>query len=561
MTEPLTVNVIYRFRMTYMFGELLEAKESKVFVRNATGFVRDFGALDALLFSSAMVFALIFTTVQFAWFYGNTGGANLPLALVVAAIPFIFLMVSYWAIAVVMPRTGNDYVWVGRIFHPSIGFAWGLLYMFIVLFVAFVGAGVAPFSYAFSISLTTLGLIANSSTLTNLGNFLGGTTGTFELSIVLTFIFAAFSIFGSRFIKGLMYGSWVAALVGIALMWYILSTVNPQTFASNWNALLVPSLGNNATYQALQSSGMAAGFVGQVAPSGFTAIAGALPLASLFLLGGNYTNAFVGEIKDVKKSIPIALFLSLLFGIIFWSVTAILTLNAVGQNWMYAVGYAYDVGKFSLPFPPSQPLMLAVAAYPNNALITVMFITYLIGSLAPIFAYFWIASKYIFAWSFDRVIPSKFADISERFRTPHLAIIAVVVLGVVSEYVYFLLGWSGSFTMGTVIWDVSYVVPGLALAVFPFVKKDIFSQAPGFVRMKLAGVPVMSIVGIITAAAFAWEGYIGFITPAAAVPTQFGYYLVGSVIALAFVIYAASWAYHKHEGLDLSMALKAIPPE
>ena len=68
-------------------------------------------------------------------------------------------------------------------------------------------------------------------------------------------------------------------------------------------------------------------------------------------------------------------------------------------------------------------------------------------------------------------------------------------------------------------------------------------------------------MGIITAIAFAWEGYLGFITPAAAVPTQFGYYLTASVIALAFIIYFASWAYHKRQGLDLSLALKTIPPE
>ena len=534
---------------------------SKVFVRDATGLVREFGALDALLFSSAMVFALVFTTVQFPWFYGSTGGADLPTSLVVAAIPFIFLMVSYWVIGVVMPRTGNDYVWVGRIFHPSIGFAWGLLYMFIVLFVAFVGAGVSPFSSAFSICLTTLGLISNSSSLTNFGTFLGGITGTFELSVLLTLLFGAFSIFGSRFIKGLMYGGWIAAIIGIALMWYILGTVNNQTFASNWNTLLVPSLGNNATYQAVQSTGVSAGFM--AAPPGFGAIVGAIPLASLFLLGGNYTNAFVGEIKNVKKSIPIALFLSLLFGIIYWSITADLTLNTVGSNWMYAVGYAYDVGKNPLPFPPSQPLMLAVAAYPNTALIDVMFVMYLAGSLAPIFAYFWIATKYVFAWSFDRVIPSKFADISERFRTPHIAVIAVVVLGIVSEAVYLFLGWSASFTMGSIIWDVSYVVPAVALVAFPFVKKDVFDSAPGFVKMKIAGLPVMSLVGLITAIAFAWEGYIGFATGCGGycTPSPFGYYLTAAVIILGFVVYFASWAYHKHEGLDLSMALKSIPPE
>ncbi len=49
--------------------------------------------------------------------------------------------------------------------------------------------------------------------------------------------------------------------------------------------------------------------------TGFGGVILALPLAFLFLFGGNYANGFAGEIKNVKKAIPIALFLSLLFGI------------------------------------------------------------------------------------------------------------------------------------------------------------------------------------------------------------------------------------------------------
>jgi amino acid transporter len=358
-----------------------------------------------------------------------------------------------------------------------------------------------------------------------------------------------------------MYVSWLAALAGILLMWYILATTTPQSFSSNWNTLLVPAFGNNATYQTLQSTGESAGFT--LAPPGFAAIAGAIPLASLFLLGGNYTNAFVGEIKNVKRSIPIALFLSLFLGIVYWSITATLTIDAVGANWMDAVGYAFWAGKFALPFPPSQPLMLAVAAYPNDGLIAVTLITYLIGSLAPLLAYFWIASKYMFAWAFDRVVPSKFADIGERFRTPHFAIIGVVVFGILAEVFYFLVGWSASFTMGSIVWDVSYVIPGLALVAFPYVKKDLFQQSPGFVRWKVGGVAVVSLVGIITAVAFAWEGYIGLATGCGGycTPTPFGYYLSAALVVIGFVVYGAAWAYRKREGLDISRALKAIPPE
>src|SRR5713226_10463775 len=73
--------------------------QTKQFFREATGLVREYGAIDTLLFASVFVFALVFTITQFPWFYGNTAGADLPTSLVVAAIPFIFLMLAYWAIA------------------------------------------------------------------------------------------------------------------------------------------------------------------------------------------------------------------------------------------------------------------------------------------------------------------------------------------------------------------------------------------------------------------------------------------------------------------------------
>lgn len=536
--------------------------QSKSFVRDATGLVREYGALDVLLFASALVFALVFSTTQFAWFYGNTGGANLTVSLIVAAVPFLFLMVTYWVIGIVMPRTGNDYVWTGRIFHPSIGFVWSLVYVFGgVFFAGYVGACLNEFSYAFSIALTTLGLTTNASGLANLGNFLGGPIGTFELGILLVVVSGVFALFGSRLVKGLMYSSWVAAIIGTLLMWYIMGSVTNATFASNWNALLVPSLGNNATYQAVQAAGTAGGYT--PAPSGFSSIVAALPLASLFLFGGNYANAFAGEIKNVRRSIPIALFLSLIFGIIWWSITSTLTLNAVGADWMASVGYAWVNGlhSYALPFPPSQPLMLAVAAYPNIGLIYLMMITYLIGSLAPLFAYFWIPTKYMFAWAFDRVIPSKFANVNERFHTPSLSILGTMAISIIGLAAFLFLGWSSAFTLGTVIWGVSFVIPALALVVFPYVKKDLFEQAPGFVKAKIASIPIMSIIGLITAVSFAAIAYIAYITPADVVPTTFGFEVVAAIIVVGFAIYFASWSYHKGQGLDISLALKAIPPE
>ncbi len=535
--------------------------QPKYFVRDATGLVREFGAVDVLLFASAMVFALVFTTTQFAWFYGNTGGANLPLSLLVAAIPFAFLMIGYWAIGLVMPRTGSDYVWVSRILHPSIGFAWGLLYMLTVFLVAYVGE-ITSFSFAFSITLTSSGAASQTQSLVNLGNFLSGAQGTFILAIIFTVVFGIFSVFGTRYVKGVIYVSWIAAIIGMIVMWYILSTANPAVFATKWDKFgtLTGATGPNATYAGLQQQSVNFGWPGLT--GGLSAIVIALPLASLFLFGGNYVNAFAGEIKNVRKTVPIALFLSLIFGIIYWSITSSLTLNAVGQSWISAVGYNWlNNPKFGLPYPPSQPLMLAVIAYPNVPLIYLMSFTYILGSIAPLFAYFWIPSKYFFAWSFDRIVPTRFADVSQRYHTPYYSILAMVVLGIVLSYPYAYYGWGTLFSIGTVIWGVSYIIPGLALVVFPFVKKDLFQKAPGWVSRKIAGIPIISIVGALTAIGFAYIGYIAYGNAAVGVPTQFAFELVGGIVIIGFIIYFASRAYQKGKGVNIDLAFKEIPPE
>jgi len=462
----------------------------------------------------------------------------------------------------VMPRSGSDYVWTSRIFHPVVGFAWSLVYMFSVFYTAYVGE-IGSFSYAFSTILSVLGLINSSPSLTSLGNFLSSASGTFLLGIAFTLFFGAFSIFGSRFTKGLLYSSWIMAGVGIALMWFILGSTNQSSFVAKWNAL-IGSAYSNGTYQALYSSATSNNWPGMA--SGFGAIITALPLASLFLLGGNYVNAFSGEIKGIRKSIPIALFLSLVFGIIYWSVTATLTLNVVSAQWITAVGRAWDVygvstQAYPLPLPPSQPLILAIAAYPNRALIYFMFFAYLYGSLCAAFTYFWISSKYFFAWSFDRLLPSSFARVSDRFHTPYVSIVAMVILGIGLSASYSYLGWSSAFTLGTVLWDVSYVVPSLALVAFPFVKKELFEQAPGWIKAKVGSVPLVSIIGAITAVLFAAQGYIAYSNPLITSPTLFSFEVVVALIALSIALYFGAVAYHKRHGLNILANFREIPPE
>jgi amino acid transporter len=340
-------------------------------------------------------------------------------------------------------------------------------------------------------------------------------------------------------------------------MWWLLGTTNPAAFAAKWNAVMT----GYPTYEALQEAATGAGWAPPT--GGMTAVLGALPLASLFLFGGNYGgNVIAGEVKDVRKTVPLALFLSLILGIVYWSISGFLTLNAVGENWFYAIAYSWAVApsSYALPFPPSQPLLLSVIAYPNTALLSLIFLTYFFGSVQILFVYFWVPSRYFFAWSFDRIIPTKFADVSRRFHTPHIAVGAMTILSVVLLGLYAFTSWPTAFTIGTFLWGVAYVIPALATLVFPFTKKDLLEQAPEFMRKKLAGIPLISILGLLCTVSFAYMGYIAYTNPLITSPTLSGLGIAAAIVIICLVGYFVSLNYHKSRGLDIQMAFKELPP-
>jgi amino acid transporter len=529
----------------------------KVFVRDATGLVREFGTIEVLLIAMALIFGPGQTILEFPFFYGFAPGADLPTALIIATIPYVFLMLAYWMIGVAMPRSGNDYVWVGRILNAPVGFAWGVLYIVAVFFSGYV-LDVIAFGSAISTSLTVTGTLYNVNSLLTAGNFLSGSPGLFITFTIVTILFALFGIMGGKWIKLLMYSSWIFAIIAIGIMWILLASVNPTVFAAKWNSTF-PTF---PTYQGLYTTAINAGF--KVPVGGMTAILVALPLAALFPLGGNVVNGIAGEMKGVRKALPIALLLSLLFQLIFWVVSSSLTLNAVGSNWMSAIGYIWEVqsSAYPLSLAPSQPLLLSVIAYPNALLILIMFVTFIYGSIAFLFSFFWIPTRYIFAWSFDRILPTTFAKVNDRFNSPVNAITLLALIAILAAAGdLFTTAWGPSFAMITVVWEISYVIPSLALAVFPLIRKDFFEQAPEIVRKKIAGIPLVSVIGIITTIFYFLLGVVAATNPLIYTPTVGSIATTIGVIVAALFMYFVAVAYHKRHGIDIGLALKQIPPE
>jgi uncharacterized membrane protein HdeD (DUF308 family) len=100
---------------------------------------------------------------------------------------------------------------------------------------------------------------------------------------------------------------------------------------------------------------------------------------------------------------------------------------------------------------------------------------------------------------------------------------------------------------------------GIAGIIFPFRKKDLFESSPA--KSRIAGIPVMSITGIITVIFTGMIAYLELTNSVYAANTSLGIeFVVGSVVVL-FAIYFVAKVVRKHQGQPLDLVFGEIPPE
>ncbi len=107
-------------------SETAKLKSPQVFVREATGLVRELGSYDAFLINMAIINiagGLTYDILQLFFF----PGASMPLVFLLGGIPAIGVFIVYTIFSSAFPRSGGDYLYVSRILHPAIGFAQGML--------------------------------------------------------------------------------------------------------------------------------------------------------------------------------------------------------------------------------------------------------------------------------------------------------------------------------------------------------------------------------------------------------------------------------------------------
>jgi len=515
---------------------------TSLFVRNATGLVRELSPFDAfnLVFSAVLIPVGITQVFSFAPTFWP--GANVLVSFLLS-IPLVLcfgLVYLYFTIA--MPRSGGDYVWVSRVLGPGVGFLTNLALTFV--FTTWVSFN---FTTMMTLLLPGLGFVAGFSWSPNqLTQFL--------IATVLTIVFAALMILGTRRVARYMVVTFGIVWIGMAIWLIGLAITSHNAFVANFNAHSGITLNQvtTAAAKAGYSTGNGIAWAGTIF---------AIIYAFQVFTGFQWTGYFAGEIKNVRRTAITSIIGALVISAVLYVLATFLVYNTYGfANFGSIVYLGFNTQNSPLGFAPYLPALVKFLALPSFLQVFVAF-CFVLSVLWWTPTGFLIATRNLFAWSFDRLAPARVAEVNDRLHTPVVATVVVAVWIEVLNYLNIYQGLSALLINVIAVMAVAFIAVALAAIVMPFTRPDLFNSAPSMVRASIGGVPWLTIAGVVMLLSWAFVLYVTFATTAFGQVAPISMIEAFAVPILGALYYLVIRLVRERQGIHLKAAFQEIPPE
>ena len=126
------------------------------------------------------------------------------------------------------------------------------------------------------------------------------------------------------------------------------------------------------------------------------------------------------------------------------------------------------------------------------------------------------STRVIFAAAFDRLLPEKVADVDPRTRTPIYALLLMVIPSIVISalFAWNIFNFQSLTLCSTLVIAVTYLGSTVAAILLPWIKPDLYDASP-IAKYKVAGIPLITIAGVIFGAFLVFLLYEWLIDPLA----------------------------------------------
>ncbi|MFX0183243.1 MAG: APC family permease [Candidatus Hodarchaeota archaeon] len=532
--------------------------ESKTYVRDATGLVREIGVVTATIFILSNVVGGGWQQRVFvgAGRYPVKAAALSPMiiAFILTGIGAILTVFLFAVMATAMPRAGGGYVYITRTISPGVGFvtAWAEF-----LGIAISYGLIATLVIQFAASFFTFPAVGGPEGEVPLfGDIFDAINNPWMLSIggiVFTVAFAALAYFGTSMVgKALHIMFWIPAVITVVIyIVLIMGMLDPSLTGDGLNTLS----GMSNAPDAFVDEAVRAGIADQEVDY-FAGVSGLIPSAYWAWIGYAAISFAAGEVKESNRTLPISHLAAgfIILGI-YVSISFLMTgaSNIAGQGgWTLfdALGFldngthaeGVTVGDEFTGYGWMPIIAMMTAEGLGLGILKWFFgiaaILWLANDLPPFVV---TSSRILFAMSFDRSMPEMFAKVDERWHSPTNAIILTTIvacLGAIAQADLFsgegvgdllfggdpvpILGVVISQNGGIVVTDlldaVFFTVACIAAILLPTRLKDVYERSPW--RPKIAGREAIVVIG--------WIGLIANI--------YLDLYLLGAVGVLNHIV-------------------------
>ncbi len=547
---------------------------SKLFVRQASGLVRDVSMTNALFFNisafvgTAVGWAIAFYALGPEW--QGLGISAFAWMAVLTGIACCFLGLIFASLTTAMPRSGGDYVFTSRIISPF----WGWLESWTL-----VGSALTIIGFEIIVAVRNIQLTGILLGVAFPGSFFGGAQGWFQDSfskaiagIVVMLIIGGISILRTRTFHKVVTGLAIFAIIAVVISFFGAFSIDP---ASTSAALPKLDTSSTAVINAATKAGWSLGSP-DFSFTGLIALAGLISVVLFQFIGFQFSSYIAGEVKgNVRRTVFVAVIGALIFAVFMNSLYMDVLGNHFGFSLTNAWGYLYWFTS-NAPLggqPPFSPL-LATAVHPGAWplwLIVALGNVTLNVLLCPVYAIFF--SRIVLAWALDRQVPEWFSVVNERTNAPLRVIIIAILLGAVFYVLtFFNLTLAATTFFGVLLASLTWIMPGINAILLPYRRPDLFQLTNntrrflGLPRLVWYGIIWLIFIVPVYLAAFVWPiiqqvSAIKSSSDFAAFANTTGIFYALGLVVLGIIIYVVMSFVNRAQGIDTKMMFQELPPD
>jgi basic amino acid/polyamine antiporter, APA family len=530
-----------------------------LFLRKATGLVRGWSVRDSIIYAALATNFVTLGIYEFTFAGPAFPKGQMITSILISGVLVSFLVIAYAGLVVTIPRAGGDYVWQTRILGSGIGFVmaatgwWFILWLWAPIYGNILAVQLFEPLWA-TLKWTWPGGGAA---------YFGTPTGVFIVTLITIALAGVLVSVGMAGYAKIQRWCFLGGLIAFAVIAVLLLTHSHQQFITAFNSEAHNLFGVKNAYGATQAAAAKDGFVAPklgFGPLGPTLLL--VPAMMFFILWPNWGATLYGEIRgasDFKR-----VFTGMFSGLWITVALAVIFLLLAAHTFGWAFYQDSNAASYNLNSPlPIWPYPVLFAGWliHNTAIQVILILAMSLWFFGWVGTLFLSSTRVIFAAAFDRVLPDRAAEVSEKRKVPVYSLILMLLPAAGLSAIYAYSSTFRNYTLdATLVIAVTYFFSAIAVVILPWRKPDLWAASPAS-RIKILGVPIVPVAGWVTIAFLGFDLYEWLTNGSYFVNNKASLVYMGAMYLLGIVMYLTARIVRRRQGIDLGLINKEIPVE